>query len=67
MAKYLIIFCLSFGLAGCSSYGPYASAEGPEYGYGPVLDLGACARSPEPPARLDQLCNRQNGNPYGSN
>jgi hypothetical protein len=65
MMKYLTILSLSFGLAGCFGSGPYASANGPTYG--PVPDLGACARSPEPTTRVDQLCNRQNGNPYGSN
>jgi hypothetical protein len=33
-------------------------------GYGPAVDLGGCARSPAPPTRLDQLCNRQDGNPF---
>jgi hypothetical protein len=65
MTKYLIILCSSLGLAGCFGYGPYASTNGPAYG--PIVDLGACARSPEPPTRVDQLCNRQDGNPYGSN
>jgi hypothetical protein len=31
-------------------------------GYSP--DLAACARSPAPPSRIDQLCNRQDGNPF---
>ncbi len=35
--------------------------------YGPAVDLAACAHSPAQPARIDQLCNRQDGNPYGSN
>jgi hypothetical protein len=62
MMKYLTILCLSFGLTGCFGWGPYASVTGPEYG--PVPDLGACARSPEPRTRIDQICNRQDGNPY---
>jgi hypothetical protein len=65
MMKYLTILCLCLGLAGCFGFEPYASATGPAYGT--VPDLGACARSPEPRNRLDQLCNRQDGNPYGSN
>jgi hypothetical protein len=65
MMKHLTILGLSFGLAGCFGYGPYASTNGPAYG--PTPDLGACARSQEPPTRIDQLCNRQDGNPYGSN
>jgi hypothetical protein len=63
MMKYLTILCLSLGLTGCFGWGPYASVNGPEYG--PVPDLAACARSPEPTTRIDQLCNRQDGNPYG--
>jgi hypothetical protein len=63
--KYLTILCLSLGLTGCFGFEPYASATGPAYG--PLPDLGACARSPEPRARVDQLCNRQDANPYGSN
>jgi hypothetical protein len=63
MMKYAAILCLSLGLTGCFGWGPYASATGP--GYGPVPDLGACARSPEPRTRIDQICNRQDGNPYG--
>ena len=65
MMKYVTVLCLSLGLAGCFGFEPYASATGPAYG--PVPDLGACARSPEAPNRVDQLCNRQDGNPYGSN
>ena len=61
--KYLTILCLSFGLAGCYSAGPYASTNG----YAPVVDLSACAHSPAPTSRIDQLCNRQDANPYGSN
>jgi hypothetical protein len=63
MMKYITILYLSFGLSGCVGFEPYASATGPAYG--PVLDLGACSRSPEPRTRVDQLCNRQDGNPYG--
>jgi hypothetical protein len=62
--KHLIILSLSLGLAGCFGSGPYASSNGPAYGA--VVDLGECARSPEPTTRVDQLCNRQNGNPYGN-
>jgi len=54
---------LSLGLAGCYGAGPYASAGG----YGPTVDLAACAHSPVQTTRLDQLCNRQDANPYGSN
>jgi hypothetical protein len=61
--KYLTIFCLSLGLAGCYGAGPYASADG----YGPAVDLAACAHSPVQRTRIDQLCNRQDANPYGSN
>ena len=61
--KYLIILGLSFGLAGCFGAGPYASADGS----GPVVDLSACAHSPVQSSRIDQLCNRQDANPYGSN
>jgi hypothetical protein len=43
--------------------GPYSGVNG----YGPAVDLAACARSPEQPNRMDQLCNRQDGNPFGSN
>jgi hypothetical protein len=62
--KFLIILCLSLGLSGCFGYGTYVSDNGPAYG--PIVDLGACARSPEPLGRVDQLCNRQNANPYGN-
>ncbi len=41
----------------------YASVNG----YGTAVDLAACAHSPAAPTRTDQLCNRQDGNPYGSN
>jgi len=34
--------------------GPY----GWHNGYGPAVDLAACARPPEQPNRIDQLCNR---------
>jgi len=61
--KYLIILCLSFGLGGCFAAGPYGSADGP----GPVVDLSACAHAPVQSSRIDQLCNRQDANPYGSN
>jgi hypothetical protein len=46
--------------AGCSQYGPQASVR-------PALrnpDLGGCSASPINSHRQDQLCNRQNGNPY---
>jgi hypothetical protein len=43
--------------------GPYGGVNF----YGPAVDLAACARSPEQPNRIDQLCNRQDGNPFGSN
>ena len=59
--KYLTILCLSLGLAGCFGAGPYASTNDPAY-----VDLGTCATSMAPPTRVDQLCNRQNGNPYGN-
>jgi hypothetical protein len=61
--KYFTIFCLSLGLAGCYGGGPYASVGG----YGPAVDLAACAHSPVQSTRIDQLCNRQDANPYGSN
>jgi hypothetical protein len=63
--KYLAIICLSLGLAGCFGGGPFASADG--YGPGLAVDLGACAHSPVRSTRIDQLCNRQDANPYGSN
>ena len=50
--------------AGRAPAGPYSGVNG--Y-YGPAVDLAACARSPERPDRIDQLCNRQDGNPYGTN
>jgi hypothetical protein len=50
--KHLIILCLSFGLTGYFGVGPYASANGPAYG--PIVDLRACARSPEPTTRERQ-------------
>lgn len=68
--KYLALLCLTIGLAGCYSAGPYASAAGPYASandYSPVVDLGACASSAAQPTHVDQLCNRQNANPYGSN
>jgi len=46
------------------------AAAGPYSGvnvYGPAVDLAACARSGEQPNRIDQLCNRQDGNPFGTN
>ncbi len=55
------------------SAGPAARARVPTGSYGSVngystaVDLAACAHSREQPNRLDQLCNRQDGNPYGSN
>ena len=61
--KHLTILCLSLGLAGCFGAGPYASVNGG----GPVVDLSACAQAPVQTTRIDQLCNRQDGNPYGSN
>jgi len=66
MMKHLTILCLclSLGLGGCFGWGPYASTSGPAYG--PVPDLGACARSPEAPNRVDQLCNRQDATLSGS-
>jgi len=42
--------------------GPYDSVNG----YTPVVDLSACAVSPMRSDRIDQLCNRQNGNQYGN-
>ena len=33
---------------------------------GPYVDLSACAASPVPSTRIDQLCNRQNANPSGN-
>jgi hypothetical protein len=48
--KYLTILCLSLGLAGCYSAGPYASANSD----GPVVDFSACADSPN--TRVDPLC-----------
>jgi len=44
-----------------------AGSYGGVNGYGPAVDLAACARSAEQPNRIDQLCSRQDGNPYGSN
>ena len=41
---------------------PYAASSA--NGYGPAVDLAACAHSPAHPTRIDQLCNRQDGNPY---
>jgi hypothetical protein len=43
--KYLTILCLSLGLAGCYSAGPYT---------GQVVDLSACADSAD--TRIDPLC-----------
>jgi len=43
--KYLTILCLSLGLTGCYSAGPYT---------GPVMDLSACADSAD--TRIDPLC-----------
>ena len=43
--------------------GPYGGVNG----YGSTVDLAACARSREQPNRLDQLCNRQDANPFGTN
>jgi hypothetical protein len=40
--------------------GPYGGGNF----YGPAVDLAACALSPAQPTRIDQLCNRQDGNPY---
>jgi hypothetical protein len=43
-------------------------AQGPQASVNPVLrsgpDIGGCSTSPIHPRRQDQLCNRQNGNPY---
>ena len=40
---------------------PYAESSSVN-GYGPAVDLATCAHSPVPPTRIDQLCNRQDGN-----
>jgi len=48
--KCLTILCLSLGLAGCYSTGPYASANGS----GPVVDFSACAELAD--LRVDPLC-----------
>jgi len=49
--------------AGRVPAGPYGAVNG----YGPAVDLAACARSTAAADRIDQLCNRQDGNPFGSN
>ncbi len=41
---------------------PYAASSA--NGYGPAVDLAACTHSPAQPTRIDQLCSRQDGNPY---
>jgi hypothetical protein len=48
--KCLTILCLSLGLAGCYRTDPYVNTNG----NGPVVDLGACADSPD--TRVDPLC-----------
>jgi len=62
--RYLVLACLSLGLAGCFGSGPFGTVSA----YGPSLvDLGASAQSPTRLGHEDKLCSRQNGNPYGSN
>jgi hypothetical protein len=46
-----------------AAVGPYGGVNV----YGSAVDLAACARSSEQPNRIDQLCNRQDGNPFGTN
>jgi len=48
--QHLTILCLSLGLAGCYSTGPYANANGD----GPVVDFSACADKAD--TRVDPLC-----------
>jgi hypothetical protein len=62
--RYLVLACLSLGLAGCFGSGPFGAVSV----YGPSLvDFGTCANSPIKPGHEDKMCNRQDGNPYGSN
>jgi len=48
--KYLTILCLSLGLAGCYSTGPYAGANSDD----PVVDFSSCAQKAD--IRIDPLC-----------
>jgi hypothetical protein len=59
--RYLVLACLSVGLAGCFNSGPFGTVSA----YNPSLvDLGACANSPIQPGHEDKLCSRQNGSIY---
>jgi hypothetical protein len=62
--RYLVLSCLSLGLAGCFGSGPFGTVSVPGRS---LVDLGACAESPIQAGHEDKLCSRQNGNPYGSN
>jgi hypothetical protein len=81
MATVAAVIMVAGAICGCSvvpdQYAYSASgrvagarvAAGPYGGvnvYGPAVDLAACARSSEQPNRTDQLCNRQDGNPFGT-
>jgi hypothetical protein len=49
-------------VAGCFPLGARGSIEAPRY-VG-IPDLGSCSQGFIRPQRQDQICNRQNGNPY---
>lgn len=55
-----------YGASGQVAPGRVPAGSYDSVGYGPVVDLSACAASPVRSDRIDQLCNRQNGNQYGN-
>jgi hypothetical protein len=76
MAAAVAVIVVAAANCGCSAVPPGLQASGQvtpgrvsyaasgANGYGPAVDLGGCAHSPAPPTRIDQLCNRQDGNPF---
>jgi hypothetical protein len=54
----------AYDSSGRAAPGSVQYASSSANGYGLAADLGACARSPAPPTRIDQLCSRQDGNPF---
>ena len=62
LVAWIAITLCAGALAACTTAGPYGSTSQ----YQSSADLGGCAKSPINPHRQDQICNRQNGNPYGN-
>lgn len=63
LATIVSIVTVGVFFSACSQYGARGSVSGGQ-GYAAVPDLGMCQQGRIDPHRQDQLCNRQNGNPY---